>query len=50
MIFSKAEIDAGINVVNCKNYVRGYLMTPEDFDVESVTDKTEELLEEASGR
>ena len=50
MIFSRAEIDAGINVVNCKNYVRGYLMTPEDFDVESVTDKTEELLEEASGR
>ncbi len=47
MIFSRAEIDAGINVVNCKNYVRGYLMTPDDFDVDKVTDRTEELLEEA---
>jgi hypothetical protein len=50
MIFSRAEIDAGINVVNCKNYVRGYLLTPEDFDVESVTDKTEELLEEVNAK
>jgi hypothetical protein len=50
MLFSRAEIDAGINFTNCKNYVRGYLMTPDDFDMDRVTDKTEELLEEASGR
>ena len=50
MIFSRAEINAGINVTNCKNYIRGYLLTPEDFDVERVTDKTKEILEEAGGR
>ena len=50
MIFSRAEIDAGINVVNCKNYVRGYLMTPDDFDMDRATGRTEEIIEEASGR
>ena len=50
MIFSRAEIDAGINVVNCKNYIRGYLLTPDDFNMDKVTDKTEKILEEASGR
>ena len=50
MIFSRAEIDAGINVTNCKNYIRGYLLTPDDFNLDRVTDKTEEILEEASGR
>ena len=50
MIFSRSEIDAGINVVNCKNYVRGYLMTPDDFDMDRAAGRTEEILEEASGR
>lgn len=50
MIFSRAEIDAGINVTNSKNYIRGYLMTPEDFDMDRVTGRTEEIIEEASGR
>lgn len=50
MLFSRAEIDAGINFTNCKNYVRGYLMTPDDFDMDRVTGRTEELLEEVNAK
>jgi hypothetical protein len=50
MIFSRAEIDAGINVTNCKNYVRGYLMTPDDYDIDAASGRTSDILEGAEAR
>lgn len=50
MIFSRAEIDAGINVINCKNYVRGYLLDQEEYDLEKATANTEEVIDDIPGR
>ncbi len=49
MIFSRAEINAGINVVNCKNYVRGYLLDQEEYDLDHAMDHTTGILDDIQG-
>ena len=34
MLFNSDEVEAGIRYVNSKNFVRGYLANPEDFNSE----------------
>ena len=49
MLFSRAEIDAGINVVNCKNYVRGYLLDQEGYNLAEAAKNTSGVLSTIPG-
>jgi hypothetical protein len=43
MRFKRDEVVAGVRYVNSKNFGRGYLANPEDFDPEDDDDEISEV-------
>lgn len=43
MLFKYDEVVAGVRYVNSKNFVRGYLANPDDFDPEDDDDEISEV-------